>query len=114
MESFRLFRANLEMCGIELQQAKQNSYIFNFNLKNSAVIIFTIFGGIATNKLMDGAKSFDEYTDILYRTMFLYIIAISYTYITCKTPELSEFVDGLESSVGQSGCLCVCKCDSLI
>lgn len=102
MESFTLFRAHLETCGIALQRATQNSFIFNFNSKNSAVMVLTIFGGIATNKLVDDAKTFDEYADILYRTMFLYIISVFYAYIICKTPELFEFVNKLESSVGRS------------
>lgn len=65
-------------------------------------MVLTIFGGIATNKLVDDAKTFDEYADILYRTMFLYIISVFYAYIICKTPELFEFVNKLESSVGRS------------
>lgn len=103
VESFTLFRKHLGMCGIILQPpSSRNSYTFHFNSKNLTVIILTIFGGIATNKLIDDAKSFDEYTDILYRTIFMYIITVIYTYIIWKTPELFVFVNSLEDNINRS------------
>lgn len=100
MESFTLFRSHLTMNGIIERKSPKSSCAFNS--KNVIVIILASLGGISTNKLLVDAKTFDEYTDILYRSIFLYIITIFYAYIVWKTPELFEFIRSLEAVVSNS------------
>lgn len=100
MESFVLFRNYLAMGGIHLQPSPQNSH--RFNVKNFTVIFFATIGGILINKLTNEAKSFEEYADIVYRGIFVYMLVTIYAYIVWKAQILSGFVYRLEDGINKS------------
>lgn len=100
MEIFILFRKHLEMSGIILEHAPQNSH--PFNLKNSAVIILASFHGILVTKPLDEANTFEEYTDIVNRAITVNMFTIFYVYFVLNTLELYGFVNWLEDCVTKS------------
>lgn len=100
MDVFSILRKHLAMCGIVVRKAPLNAH--SFTLYNSAIIVLANLYGISIVKLVDEASTFDEYTDILNRTILVELFTISYIDIVCKTPELLRFVDCLEDSIRTS------------
>lgn len=92
MECFTLFRKHLAMSGINLKQSP----------KNSIVLVSVSLYLIAIVKLLDEAKTFDEYTNIIYRLFFVYLLFLFYLIVTWKTPQLYRFVNSLEYRINKS------------
>lgn len=100
MDSFTFFRKHLAMSGIIEQRSPFNSR--PFNLKNLAVITFASIYGISLAKLLNEAKTFDEYMDLVYKLSFVVIFTISYITIIWKSLELFGFVYRLEETMKES------------
>lgn len=100
MESLTLLRKYFALFGINLQRSPQN--LHRFNLRNLTVILFASLGGISINKLTSEATTFEEYTDLVYRTIYVYIFVVLYTYTVWKTEDLSRIVYTLEDSIDKS------------
>lgn len=96
MECFILFENHLALSGIILQQLPNP---FNLNFKNSAILIFASFHLIAQAKRLDEANTFEVYTEIIYKVIFLTVVLIFYAYAVWKTPKLFGFVKTLEERI---------------
>lgn len=100
MEIFTIFREHLAMCGIIVETLPRNSH--PFHLFNGAVIGLANIYGISIGKLVDEAQTFEEYTDILNRTIIVDLFMISYIDIVWKTPILIRFIGNIEESIQKS------------
>lgn len=97
MESFAVFRRHLAMSGIILQQ---QSHPFNF--KNSAILILLGVNIILLCKQLEESESFEEYADLVYRTLFMFSFEIIFLTFVIKSLELFEFIDHLEHTINHS------------
>lgn len=50
-------------------------------------------------KVLNDAQIFEEYADIIYRMVYMYIATVLYANIVSETPELFKFVNSLQDSI---------------
>lgn len=103
MEIFILFRQHLAVCGIIEQQIMPlNSRRYNFNFKNSKVIAMAILFGAAIFKLIEKAKTFEEYAETVSTMIYIVVFLIFYTYTVWKTSKLFGSIKCLEDIINKS------------
>lgn len=91
MESFVVFRKHLAMSGIIEQKSK----------KKSRVIALSCLYLIAVSKLLGEAKTFDEYTNVIYRVVFVCFMSLFYLIVVWKSPEFDRLIETLEDAVNK-------------
>lgn len=91
MESFVVFRKHLAMSGIIEQNSK----------KKSRVIALSCLYLIAVSKLLGEAKTFDEYTNVIYRVVFVCFMSLFYLIVVWKSPEFDRLIETLEDAVNK-------------
>lgn len=89
MESFVVLRNHLAMIGIVEQQSH----------RKSVVIALCSIYLIAVAKLSGEAETFDAYTKIIYRVVFVCSMCLFYLIIVWKTPEFFGLIKTLEHTV---------------
>lgn len=100
MDFFALFRKYIAMNGIILQPSP-NSFL-QLNFKSSTILIFAILHLIAQAKRLDDANTFEEYTDIVYKVLFLAVFIIFYVYAVWRTPTIFGFINSLDDRIRKS------------
>lgn len=100
MESFELIRKHLAMCGIEISQKSPKNHAFN--AKNVTVFILVSVSVSLIALTLNEADTFDECTDILYRSVSIGTSTILYVIIVWKTAKLFEFINALANIVNTS------------
>lgn len=100
MESFTLFRKHLAMSGIVQQQSSQKSH--SFNVKNSIVLILATIDGILLYNQLHVTNTFEDYTDTVYKVIFMCTIVTMYFITIWRSSKLFRFIDCLENGVNNS------------
>lgn len=98
MKSFTLFREHLEMCGVIWQRLPHSSN--RFNIKNLIFLALAITEVYCLMKTLPDTDSFEEYTETVYKAVFMCTIAAIYFTIVWETPELFNYIDKLENYIG--------------
>lgn len=97
MNIFVLLRTQLEMCGIKIARKS-----WPFNMKN-ATVSFLLYLYVILNALtLNETSTFDEWIEILFRSVSIGICGIVHVIIVWKTSELFQFIDNLTNSVDKS------------
>lgn len=99
MESFKLLRTHLEMCGIVLPKTPK---MHPFNAKNLTVIILDSTSVYLYVNLIRSANTFEEYTVVIYNTASACFCTTVFTFITWKTSELFQFIGNLDNVISSS------------
>lgn len=100
MESFTLFRKHLAMNGIVLQKSSQK--LHSFNVKNSIVLIVNTVVATFLYMQLNEINTFEDYTDTVYKVIFMCTIILLYFNIIWKTSKLFRLIDSLEICVKNS------------
>lgn len=100
MQYFELLRKHFAMCGIEISQRSSKTH--PFSVKNSTIFILVCINVSTIAIMLKEAHTFDEYTDILFRSVSGGTCGIFYEIIVWKTPKLLEFINSLEDTVNTS------------
>lgn len=100
MESFASLRKHLVMCGIKIAQKSPKNH--PINARNSIVFILLCVSTTLIAISLNEAKTFDESTDILFRSVSTGTCTILYVIIAWKTSKLYEFINGVEDIVKTS------------
>lgn len=100
MESFALLRMHLQMCGIEV--SNNTSKIHPFNVKNLKVFILVCATVSLIAISINEANTFDDYMDVLFRSVSMGACGIIYEIIVWKTTKLFEFINILAETVSNS------------
>lgn len=100
MESFELLRNHLAMCGIAISQNTTKTH--PFNVKNSTVFIVLCVTVSLIVISLNEANTFDECTDIVFRSVSIGTCGIFYGIIVWKTSKLFELVNSLAETVKPS------------
>lgn len=100
MDCFELLQKHLAMCAIEVSQKPTKNH--PFNVRN-----LTVFSSVCvTVGLILGSwnedNTFDEHTDLLFRSLSIGAGAIVYAIIVCNTSKLSAFINSLADTVRAS------------
>lgn len=51
------------------------------------------------SKTLEDAQTLEEYAEIVYRMVYMYMATVLYANIVWKAPELFRFVNSLEDSI---------------
>lgn len=102
MEFFALIQTHLALCGIAITQNESKKQ--TFNLKNSTVFILSSLYTILTAASLNESNSFDESTNVIFRSFSLVACTAVYEMIVWKTSKLSKFINGLAATVDTSKC----------
>lgn len=100
MDSIELLRNQIEMGGIK--SSPEPSRIHPFNVKNLTFFMLmcvSVGSGIVA---FNQANSFDECTDILFKTVSTGVWSVLYEMVVWKTSKLLEFVNNLANNVNES------------
>lgn len=100
MESFAFIQKQLATNGI--MTSKKTTKFYPFNVRNLTVFILNCFNSTLIAASLNKANTFDECTDILYRSVSVGACNIIYAIIVWKTSKLTEFVDRLTNTVNES------------
>lgn len=95
MEIFTLFRRHLALCGISPEK-------YPFNGKNLIVLIIGGLNIIFLIKFVNEAKTFEEYTDILYEIIVMCSLAMIFFKIVWKSMDLLKFLENIENTINNS------------
>ena len=88
------------MCGIGI--AKKSSKNHPINVKNASVSILNCVSATSITILINEANTFDEYTDILFRSVSMATCGILYEIFVWKTTNLVEFINSFEDIIKAS------------
>lgn len=97
MECFKLFREHLAAVGIIEPKSSLSARRFHF--KNSTITLISFLSGVQMSKTLEDAHTLEEYAEIVYRMVYMYMATVLYANIVWKTPELFRFVNSLEDSI---------------
>lgn len=100
MEIFVLFRQHLATSGIEIS-GKPSKY-YPFNAINSIIFILICINASVTALTLIEASSFEECTDILFRSVSLCVCGAIYEIIVCNATKLLEFINSLGDFIEES------------
>lgn len=100
MPSFELLRWHFAMCGVEISQRSPKNH--PFNARNLTVIVLLCMNVSSIVVLLNEANTFDEITDILFRSVSYATCGIIYSIIVWKTSNLLDFIDSLTDAVNAS------------
>lgn len=100
MDVFAVFRKHLATGGIEISQKLLNNH--PINVKNAIIFILVCVNASFTALTLTSESSFDECTDILFRSVSLGVVGILYEIIVWNTAKLFEFIDSLADTVKES------------
>lgn len=93
MEFFALIKMHFAMCGIEISQKSSKSH--HLNSKNLTLFCLICLNVTLYTVPLKDANSFDECTDILYRSISLGLCGIFYLIIVIKTSKSLQFLSNL-------------------
>lgn len=93
MDCLELLRKHLSMCGIKVSHKSPKNH--PVNKRNLTVFILACFCDTMAVISLKDANTFDEFTDILFRSISMGTFDILYVIIICKTSKLFEFFDSL-------------------
>lgn len=97
MNKFKLVRKHLAMGGIEMPQKLPPTY--PMNVKNSTIcFILFVFVAMIAASLKD-ANTFDECTDILFKSVSIGACSTTYAIVVWKSSILFEFVNHVSEIV---------------
>lgn len=99
MEMFALVRKHLAMSGISRENPSQ---MYPFNRINSIVLIIISLDVMFLVNFLNEAKTFQEYTNILYEIIVMCNFMIIFLKIVWKSSELLKFIDDLENTIEES------------
>lgn len=100
MLCFELLREHFAMCGIAISPNSPKTHPFNG--KNSAIVILLCVNVSSIAILLNEANTFEEITDIVFRSVSTSTCGILYVAIVWKTSALDEFIDRLADTVDAS------------
>lgn len=100
MDIFHLLRKHFTMGGIEISQKLSKNH--PFNVKNMTFFILFCISICLTVLSLTEADTFDECTDILFRSVSAGVCGIIYEIIVWKTSKLYGFVNNLADAVNES------------
>lgn len=101
MEIFESLRKHFAMSGIAVSKNDAPKR-HPFNGKNSIIfILFCVSVGLTTLSIND-ANTFDECTDIMFRSISAGVCGLIYAAIVWKTSKLYEFINILNVTVQES------------
>lgn len=97
MEIFALLKMHFAMCGIRMSQKS-----LSLAGKSSAIFILVCVSSTLTTAALTEVNTFNEWTDILFRSVSIGICGIVYSIIVWKTSKLYEFIHTLADTVNAS------------
>lgn len=100
MEIFKFIGQHLALCGIAI--SKESTKIYPFNAKNVTVFTLVFVFAILFVIMLNEANTFDECTDILFRTVSTATCGLVYLIIVCKTSKLFKFINDIAETVNKS------------
>lgn len=100
MDCFELLQKHLAMCAIDVSQKPAKNH--PFNVKNLIVLISVCVTVALILGSWNEDNSFDEHTDLIFRSLSIGASAIIYAIIVCNTSELSAFINCLADTVKAS------------
>lgn len=95
MESLKLFRKHLVMCGIRPQKCR-------YNAKNSSVLIVIGIVVLSYVKQLNETQTFEQYAYIVYSTVSAFFFSGFYLSVIYKTTELFKLTDDIDKIVYNS------------
>lgn len=100
MKNFAALRKHLVTCGIEMPQ--KSTSMHPLNVRNSIICFnLCVFVTLIALSLND-ANTFDEYTDILFKSVSISGCSICYAIIVWRTPNLFKFMNNLQDIIQAS------------
>lgn len=100
MDSLALLQKHLARCGIAI--AQKSPTMQPINEKNSTICIVLCVDVLLNAMLLNEADTFDDYTNILFRSVSIGTCGIFYAIIIWKTAKLCEFIDSLADTIKES------------
>lgn len=100
MELFALLRNHFVASGISVSENSSKSQ--PFNVKNSTVFVLLCLTVSLMGASITEANSFDERTDICFKSVSIGLCCIVYVMIVWKTSILFEFIDNLDETINES------------
>lgn len=95
MESLKLFRKHLVMCGIHPQN-------YPFNAKNLSVLIVIGVVVMSYVKQLNETETFEQYAYIVYSMVSAFFFSGFFLSIIFKTSELFRLIDDIDEIVNDS------------
>lgn len=100
MDCFESLQKHLAMCAIEVSQKPSKNH--PFNVKNLTVFSSVCLAVGLILGYWNEANSFNERTDLMFRSLSIGASAVVYAIIVCNTSKLSTFINSLADTVEAS------------